>query len=124
MAGRDFLADETLLTEVLGDVIRHSDGGGVLELFGQAVALGRAMRAGDAAAPGRLAALIAGLELEQLEALVQSLTRWFQLLNLAEDNERVGRIRKLLRRRRALGTRATAGWIAETASWSTSAAKI
>ena len=44
--------------------------------------------AGDA-----LAQLIAELDLERIELLIRSLTRWFQLINLAEDNERVRRIR-------------------------------
>lgn len=90
---RDFPADEALLRGVLGDVIRHSDGDGVIDLVGRAVALATATRAGDAAAPRELAALIADLELADLEVLVRSLTRWFQLLNLAEDNERVRRLR-------------------------------
>ncbi len=90
---RDFLADEDLLREVLSDVIRHSDGEGVLELVQRTVALASATRAGDAAAPGELATLIAGLELADIEVLVRALTRWFQLLNLAEDNERVRRLR-------------------------------
>ena len=90
---RDFLADEALLREVLNDVIRHCDGEGVLELVQRTVALARATRAGDAAAPSELAALIGGLELADVEVLVRALTRWFQLLNLAEDNERVRRLR-------------------------------
>ena len=36
---------------------------------------------------------MAGLTLEETELLVRSLTRWFQLVNLAEDNERVRRLR-------------------------------
>ena len=90
---RDFLADEALLREVLSDVIRHCDGAGVLELVQRTVALAGATRAGDAAAPSELAALIGGLELADVEVLVRALTRWFQLLNLAEDNERVRRLR-------------------------------
>jgi phosphoenolpyruvate carboxylase len=91
--GRDFLADEELLRGVLGDVIRHCDGVRVLELVERTVALATATRAGDAAAPSELTRLIAGLELAEVEVLVRSLTRWFQLLNLAEDNERVRRLR-------------------------------
>ncbi len=34
-----------------------------------------------------------GLSLDDTEVLVRSLTRWFQLVNLAEDNERVRRLR-------------------------------
>ncbi len=101
---RDFLADEALLREVLNDVIRHCDGEGVLELVERTVALASATRAGDAAAPGELAALIAELELADVEVLVRALTRWFQLLNLAEDNERVRRLRNHARGE-ALGPR-------------------
>jgi phosphoenolpyruvate carboxylase len=91
---RDFLADEALLREVLNQVIRHCEGGDrVLELVDRAVALAGATRAGDASAPDELATLIAGLELADIEVLVRALTRWFQLLNLAEDNERVRRLR-------------------------------
>ena len=90
---RDFVADEALLREVLSDVIRHCDGEGVLDWSERTVALASATRAGDAAAPGELATLIAGLELADVEVLVRALTRWFQLLNLAEDNERVRRLR-------------------------------
>ena len=44
LVARDFMADEALLREVLGDVIRHSDGEGVLELVERTVALARRPR--------------------------------------------------------------------------------
>ncbi len=93
-ASRDFAHDAALLTDVLDEVIRRSDGDGALELLERTVALGRATRAGDAGAADRLATLISGLDLDQTEVLVRSLTRWFQLVNLAEDNERVRRVRR------------------------------
>ena len=37
----------------------------------------------------------AGLELPEIVLLIRMLTRWFQLMNLAEDLDRVRRIRKL-----------------------------
>ncbi|HEY2771106.1 MAG TPA: phosphoenolpyruvate carboxylase [Solirubrobacteraceae bacterium] len=90
---RDFAADEELLTGVLREVIETGEGTVALELLDAAVALGRAARRGETDAADRLAALTGSLELEQLEMLVRSLTRWFQLVNLAEDNERVRRLR-------------------------------
>src|SRR6202012_518587 len=39
-----------------------------------------------------LSALIAGLDPARTEVLVRALTRWFQLINLAEDSERVRRL--------------------------------
>jgi phosphoenolpyruvate carboxylase len=93
-AAREFAGDEALLTEVLHAVVRASDGAEAVALLDQAVAFGRAVRAGDEAAADRLSELVAALDLEQTEVLVRSLTRWFQLVNLAEDNDRVRRIRR------------------------------
>jgi phosphoenolpyruvate carboxylase len=91
---RDLASDVVLLTGVLHDVVRASDGDGAVRLLDDAVALGRAARGGDDVAADRLAALVASLDLEQAGVLVRSLTRWFQLVNLAEDNERVRRLRR------------------------------
>jgi phosphoenolpyruvate carboxylase len=92
-SARDFTADETLLTEVLDEVVRRSDGEEALELHNRAVALSREALDSGATADG-LAALVAGLDLDRSEVLVRSLTRWFQLVNLAEDNDRVRRLRR------------------------------
>ena len=69
------------------------DGADTLRLLDDAVALGQEARLGDEGAAERLAELVAGLTLDETEVLVRSLTRWFQLVNLAEDNERVRRLR-------------------------------
>jgi phosphoenolpyruvate carboxylase len=87
-----FAAEEALLTEVLHEVITLSDGPDAVALLEEAIELGRAARAGDAAAADGLAALIAGLDGAHTEVLVRALTRWFQLINLAEDSERVRRL--------------------------------
>jgi phosphoenolpyruvate carboxylase len=95
-ARRDFAADEALLTDVLREVIALGDGVGgprILRLLDDAVALGQQARLGDELAADRLAELVADLTLDETEVLVRSLTRWFQLVNLAEDNERVRRLR-------------------------------
>ena len=95
-ARRDFAADEALLIDVLREVIAMGDGVGgvrVLRLLDDAVALGQEARLGDERAADRLAELVAALSLDETEVLVRSLTRWFQLVNLAEDNERVRRLR-------------------------------
>ncbi|MGB9183867.1 MAG: phosphoenolpyruvate carboxylase, partial [Solirubrobacteraceae bacterium] len=91
---RDFEGDAALLTDVLNDVIRRSGGEDVIELRDRTVSLARAMRGGDPTAPETLASLVSQLDLAQIELLVRSLSRWFQLVNLAEDNERVRRIRR------------------------------
>jgi phosphoenolpyruvate carboxylase len=94
MTSRDFASDEALLTGVLHDVVAASDGAGAVALLDEAVALARAVRGGEFDAADRLAALVSGLALEQTEVLVRSLTRWFQLVNLAEDVDRVRRLRR------------------------------
>ncbi|MFY9488918.1 MAG: phosphoenolpyruvate carboxylase, partial [Solirubrobacterales bacterium] len=87
LAARSFEADVKLLTEVLADVVRNSEGAGAIELHERAVGLARFAREGDAVASDQLRALIAELTPRQTELLVRSLTRWFQLINLAEDND-------------------------------------
>jgi len=89
---RDFAADEALLTDVLREVVTIGGGADALRLLDRAVALGEEARRGEAGAAEGLADLVAGLSLDDMEVLVRSLTRWFQLINLAEDNERVRRL--------------------------------
>ncbi len=87
-----FAAEEALLTEVLHEVIALSDGPDAVDLLDEAIELGRAARAGDEQAADGLSALVAGLDPARTEVLVRALTRWFQLINLAEDSERVRRL--------------------------------
>ncbi len=89
---RSFDDDQALLDDLLRDAVRASGDGHVLELHDRAVELARSARAGDDAASDDLAALVARLDVAQAELLVRSLTRWFQLANLAEDNERIRRL--------------------------------
>ena len=91
---RNFADDEALLAEVLAEVIRADPHADALTLHDRAVELARRARDGDAvqrAAARRL--WWPSLDVEQTEVLVRSLTRWFQLVNLAEDNDRVRRLR-------------------------------
>ncbi|MDX6718801.1 MAG: phosphoenolpyruvate carboxylase, partial [Solirubrobacteraceae bacterium] len=88
-----FVGDEELLSGVLEDVICATEGPGAIELHRRAVALGRRSRAGDATAADELAELVACLEVRELQLLTRMLTCWHQLMNLAEDNDRVRRLR-------------------------------
>ena len=88
-----FAQDEELLTDVLREVIALGEGPEAVALLDDTIALGRRARLGDETAADELAELVGGLELDQAEVLVRALTRWFQLINLAEDNERVRRLR-------------------------------
>jgi phosphoenolpyruvate carboxylase len=90
---RTFDDDRSLLLDVFRDVVRRGAGEGVLEVHERAVGLARRARGGDAEAAAELSALVAGMDLDEAESLVLTLTRWFQLINLVEDNERVRRVR-------------------------------
>ncbi len=94
-AHRTYADDEALLGGVLDEVICAVEGPEALELHREAIELGERSRSGDAQAAEQLAQLVAGLQLEQIVLLIRMLTRWFQLMNLAEDLDRVRRIRKL-----------------------------
>src|SRR3954454_7681 len=90
---RSFDDDRTLLLGVFTDVVQRAEGPDALRLHERAVALARAARGGEDGAAGELERLVASLDVERAEVLVPSRTRWFQLINLAEDNERIRRIR-------------------------------
>ena len=88
-----FEQDAELLTDVLAEVVAASEGEAAIDLHRRAVALASASREGDQSAPAQLQDLVSGLSPRMTELLVRSLTRWFQLINLAEDNDRVRRLR-------------------------------
>ena len=92
---RSYADDEALLGGILDEVICAVEGPEALELHREAIELGKRSRNGDAGAAEQLATLVAGLDLTQIVLLIRMLTRWFQLMNLAEDRGRVRRIRKL-----------------------------
>ena len=92
---RTYADDEALLGGVLDEVICAVEGAEALALHREAIELGERSRTGDAGAADQLAQLVAGLDLTQIALLIRMLTRWFQLMNLAEDLDRVRRIRKL-----------------------------
>ncbi|MEH3053222.1 MAG: phosphoenolpyruvate carboxylase [Patulibacter minatonensis] len=91
---RAFADDRALLREVLDRVIRAGEGEELLRTHHLAIALGERLRGGDESAAGELAEVIAALSSADLGTLARSLTRWFQLLNLAEDNDRIRRLRQ------------------------------
>lgn len=90
---RTFAEDRALLRLVLDRVIVAGEGQGALDLHRRVIDLGERLRGGDGPASAELEELIAGLSTEGLGTLARSLTRWFQLLNLAEDNDRIRRVR-------------------------------
>ncbi len=93
-ASRTLRDDIRLLGGLLGEVIRTQAGE---ETFGreeEVRALGKAFRTGDTLAGDRLADVVATTADEELRVLTRAFTNYFQLINLAEDNERIRRIRR------------------------------
>ncbi len=94
MTGSRTLHDDIgLLGGLLGEVIEAQEGTDAFALEESARTLGKALRSGDEAAGEQLAALVAGLSTAEAMVLVRAFTSYFRLVNLAEDNERVRRIR-------------------------------
>ncbi|MBA2276943.1 MAG: phosphoenolpyruvate carboxylase, partial [Chloroflexia bacterium] len=85
--------DVYLLAGLLGDVMRSLAGEPAFHLEEEARAQGKAFRAGDDVAGDNLAMLVAGAENDELRILIRAFTNYFQLINLAEDSERIRRVR-------------------------------
>jgi len=92
-SGRSLSDDIYLLGDILGEVIRAQEGADAFELEERARTLGKAYRSGEQQAGDELAALVAGASLDEAQVLIRAFTKYFQLVNLAEDNQRIRRIR-------------------------------
>ena len=91
---RRTLSDDVyLLAGLLGEVLRGTDGEGAFIQTETARTLAKDLRAGNAQAGLELDTLIIGLTDDEAETLVRAFTNYFQLINLAEDSERIRRIR-------------------------------
>ncbi|HEU0116512.1 MAG TPA: phosphoenolpyruvate carboxylase, partial [Thermomicrobiales bacterium] len=86
--------DIYLLAGLLGETLRAQAGEAAFDREERARALAKAFRAGEAGAGDALAALVDGLDAGDADALVRAFTLYFQLINLAEDSERIRRIRR------------------------------
>lgn len=91
--GGSLTQDIHLLGDLLGEAIEEVSGESVLALEERGQSLARSFRAGDEQAADELAALAADVSLDDAEALIRAFTKYFQLVNLAEDNDRVRRLR-------------------------------
>ncbi|MBW3631643.1 MAG: phosphoenolpyruvate carboxylase, partial [Chloroflexi bacterium] len=85
--------DVYLLAGLLGEVLRGSDWEGAFIQIETARTLAKDLRAGNARAGIELEALIRDLRDDEAETLVRAFTNYFQLINLAEDSERIRRVR-------------------------------
>ncbi|MBA2758613.1 MAG: phosphoenolpyruvate carboxylase [Chloroflexia bacterium] len=86
--------DVYLLAGLLGDVITSMAGADAFELEETARTLAKRLRRGDHAAGHELQALVHDSGTDDLRILIRAFTNYFQLINLAEDSERIRRLRK------------------------------
>src|SRR5829696_333129 len=85
--------DVYLLAGLLGQVLRGSGGERAYLQTETARTLAKDRRGGNIQAGNELDALVRGLPDDEAETLVRAFTNYFQLINLAEDSERIRRIR-------------------------------
>ncbi|MCU0502627.1 MAG: phosphoenolpyruvate carboxylase [Anaerolineae bacterium] len=96
---RDLLGEQIhLLGDLLGETIREQEGQAVFDLVEAIRGLAKAGRAGDASASRRLLEIVDDLPVNQARAVVKSFDAYFQLVNLAEEEERVRVVRQRARR--------------------------
>jgi phosphoenolpyruvate carboxylase len=92
-APRTLSDDIYLLAGLLGNVLRGSGGERAFAQTESARGLAKELRGGDPRAGDQLDDLARELPDGEAETLVRAFTNYFQLINLAEDSERIRRIR-------------------------------
>ena len=85
----DLSATIHMLGDLLGKVITELESHTVFETEENIRSTSKSRRAGDVAAGKTLAALVSGLGHEDARAIAYAFTIYFDLINLAEENERV-----------------------------------
>jgi phosphoenolpyruvate carboxylase len=86
--------DIRLLGGLLGRVIEAQHGPASLSLVEEIRALARARRRGDASAATAMNSQINSLDLESLQILIRAFSNYFQLINIAEDQQRIRVLRQ------------------------------
>jgi phosphoenolpyruvate carboxylase len=91
--GRTISDDIYLLAGTLGAILRESAGERAFAVTESARETAKAFRGGSLEAAIELQTMVQGLTDDEAESLVRAFTNYFQLINLAEDSERIRRIR-------------------------------
>jgi len=91
--------DIKFLGTLLGRVIRQQHGTDAFDLVERVRGAAKARRRGDPSATAELATLIAELALDDLRVLTKAFSNYFQLINIAEDQQRI----RVLRQRESVG---------------------
>lgn len=101
---RDALSDQIhLLGDLLGQTLVEQEGQPLFDLVEEIRALAKAHRGGDAAAGERLLRRVEALPLAEARGVVKAFASYFQLVNLAEEEERVRVLRRRAREAHARG---------------------
>ncbi len=108
-ARRSLSADIHLLGDCLGEVIVEQEGQDVFALEERVRAVAKDRRAGVAPAARQMTELAAGVDLEKARALIKSFSIYFELVNIAEEVQRI----RVLRAREKRAGRALAESIAQ-----------
>lgn len=102
---REALSEQIhLLGDLLGQTIIEQEGRELFDLVEEIRALAKLGRTGDEAASRRLLALLADLPLDQARVVIKAFATYFQLVNLAEEQQRVRVLRQRRRDAHARGT--------------------
>ncbi len=86
-------ADIRLLGSLLGDIIREQHGEEAFELVEKVRYAAKERRADDPNAARMLTETISGLDLNQKRILIKAFSNYFQLINIAEDLQRIRALR-------------------------------
>lgn len=97
---RPLSADIRLLGDLLGIVIREQHGDAAFDAVEDVRALAKARRSGDTAAHDALQALITSQDMPLQRVLTKAFSNYFQLINIAEDQQRI----RVLREREHAGS--------------------
>ncbi len=92
--------DIRTLGNLLGVIIQEQEGSEALNLVEEIRAVSKARRDGDAKAAFKLAHRLESLPLESKNVLIKAFSNYFQLINIAEDLQRI----RVIRQREAKGT--------------------
>ena len=104
---RDRLSEQVhLLGDLLGRTIVEQEGQPLFDLVEDVRGLAKAHRAGDEAAGERLLRRVEALPLAESRGVVKAFATYFQLVNLAEEQERVRVLRRREREAHAAGSSA------------------
>ncbi|MBA3868570.1 MAG: phosphoenolpyruvate carboxylase [Anaerolineae bacterium] len=86
--------DIRLLGNLLGNVIREQHGEAAFDMVEKVRAIAKARRSGDPNAANELTRIISNIDLEQKRVLIKAFGNYFQLINIAEDLQRIRVLRQ------------------------------